>query len=100
MTRQVGHRIALTAARLAISIIAVGSAPQAASLITVPDTRVFPESISVTSTSTTIKDGFGQLTAIAVVGNIAWVAESKFALRNDPNNKDPGPWNITAVTLP
>jgi sugar lactone lactonase YvrE len=49
---------------------------------------------------TTIKDGFGQLTAIGVVGNTAWVAESKFALRNDPNNKDPGPWVITPVTLP
>jgi sugar lactone lactonase YvrE len=47
-----------------------------------------------------IKGGFGQLTAIGVVGNIAWVAESKFALRNDPNNKDPGPWVITPVTLP
>jgi hypothetical protein len=52
------------------------------------------------ATLTTIKDGFGQLTAIGVVGNVAWVAESKFALRNDPNNKDPGPWLITPVTLP
>jgi sugar lactone lactonase YvrE len=52
------------------------------------------------ATLATIKDGFGQLTAIGVVGNIAWVAESKFALRNDPNNKDPGPWLITPVTLP
>jgi hypothetical protein len=52
------------------------------------------------ATLTTIKDGFGQLTAIGVVGNVAWVAESKFALRDDPNNKDPGPWNITPVTLP
>jgi hypothetical protein len=46
-----------------------------------------------------IKDGFGQLTAIAVVGDTAWVAESKFALRDDPNNKDPGPWLIYPVTL-
>jgi sugar lactone lactonase YvrE len=52
------------------------------------------------ATLTVIKGGFGQLTAIGVVGNIAWVAESKFALRNDPNNKDPGPWVITPVTLP
>jgi sugar lactone lactonase YvrE len=49
---------------------------------------------------TVIKDGFGQLTAIGVVGNLAWVAESKFALRNDPNNKDPGPWVIIPVMLP
>jgi hypothetical protein len=33
-----------------------------------------------------------------VVGNLAWVAESKFALRNDPNNKDPGPWVINSAT--
>jgi hypothetical protein len=52
------------------------------------------------ATLTTLKDGFGQLTAIGVIGNIAWVAESKFALRNDPNNKDPGPWVIVPVTLP
>jgi hypothetical protein len=47
-----------------------------------------------------IKDGFGQLTAIGVVGNTAWVAESKFSLRDDPNNRDPGPWLIMPVTLP
>jgi hypothetical protein len=52
------------------------------------------------ATLTPIKGGFGQLTAVGVVGNIAWVAESRFALRNDPNNKDPGPWVITPVTLP
>lgn len=52
------------------------------------------------ATLTVIKDGFGQLTAVGVVGNVAWVAESRFALRNDPNNKDPGPWVITPVTLP
>jgi len=52
------------------------------------------------ATMTLIKGGFGQLTAIGVVGNVAWVAESKFALRNDANNKDPGPWVITPVTLP
>ena len=52
------------------------------------------------ATLTPIKGGFGQLTAIGVVGNVAWVAESKFALRNDPNNKDPGPWVVTPVTLP
>ena len=52
------------------------------------------------ATLTTIKGGFGQLTAVGMVGNIAWVTESRFALRNDPNNKDPGPWVITPVTLP
>jgi streptogramin lyase len=52
------------------------------------------------ATLTPIKGGFGQLTAIGVVGNVAWVAESKFALRTDPNNKDPGPWVITPVALP
>jgi hypothetical protein len=52
------------------------------------------------ATLTPIKGGFGQLTAVGVVGDVAWVAESKFALRNDPNNKDPGPWLIIPVTLP
>jgi hypothetical protein len=52
------------------------------------------------ATLTPIKGGFGQLTDVGVVGNIAWVAESRFALRADPNNKDPGPWVITPVTLP
>jgi len=51
-------------------------------------------------TLTPVKGGFGQLTAVGVVGNTAWVAESRFALRNDPENKDPGPWVITPVTLP
>jgi sugar lactone lactonase YvrE len=51
------------------------------------------------ATLTVIKDGFGQLTGIAVRGGIAWVSESKFALRNDANNKDPGPWLIYPVTL-
>jgi sugar lactone lactonase YvrE len=49
---------------------------------------------------TVVKDGFGQLTGIGVLGGVAWVSESKFALRNDPNNKDPGPWLIYPVTLP
>lgn len=49
---------------------------------------------------TVIKDGFGQLTGIGIVSGVAWVSESKFALRNDPNNKDPGPWLIYPVTLP
>jgi hypothetical protein len=52
------------------------------------------------ATLTPIKGGFGQLTAIGVVGKTAWVAESKFALRADPNNKDPGPWVIFPVALP
>ena len=51
------------------------------------------------ATLTPIKGGLGQLTAIGVVGNVAWVAESKFALRTDPNNKDPGPWTIIPVEL-
>jgi sugar lactone lactonase YvrE len=52
------------------------------------------------ATLTVLKNGFGQLTAVGVVGTIAWVTESRFAQRNDPNNKDPGPWVITPVTLP
>ncbi len=51
------------------------------------------------ATLTPIKGGFGQLTGVGVVGDVAWVSESKFALRNDPNNKDPGPWTIYPVTL-
>jgi sugar lactone lactonase YvrE len=51
------------------------------------------------ATLSIVKDGFGQLTAIGVVGDMAWVAESKFALRDDPNNKDPGPWLIMPVSL-
>lgn len=46
-----------------------------------------------------VKDGFGQLTAVAVKGDTAFVAESKFALRDDPNNKDPGPWLVYPVPL-
>jgi hypothetical protein len=46
-----------------------------------------------------IKDGFGQQpTAVAVVGDIAWVAEAKLLLREDPN-KDPDPWLIVPVAL-
>jgi hypothetical protein len=47
-----------------------------------------------------LQGGFGQLTGVAIVGNNAWVSESRFAKRDDPNNKDPGPWVITPVTLP
>jgi hypothetical protein len=52
------------------------------------------------ATLTVVKGGFGQLTAVGVVGNVAWVAESRFAQRDNPNNRDPGPWVITPVTLP
>jgi hypothetical protein len=52
------------------------------------------------ATLTVIKGDFGQLTAVAVVGNTAWVAESRFAQRDNPNNRDAGPWVITPVTLP
>jgi hypothetical protein len=41
-----------------------------------------------------------QRRAMGVRGNIAWVAESKFALRDDPNNRDPGPWLIMPAALP
>jgi hypothetical protein len=47
-----------------------------------------------------IKDGFKQQpTAVAVVGDIAWVAEAKLALRDDANNRDPGPWLVVPVPL-
>jgi sugar lactone lactonase YvrE len=46
-----------------------------------------------------VKDGFGQLTAVGVVGGTAWVAEAKLSLRDDPNNRDPGPWLIIPVAL-
>jgi sugar lactone lactonase YvrE len=52
---------------------------------------------------TTIKDGFTQsLTAVTVDGNTAWVIETKFAYRNDPQfkDKDPEPFGATAVPLP
>ena len=52
------------------------------------------------ATLTVLKGGFGQLTAVAVVGKTVWVAESKFAQRDNPNNRDPGPWVITLVALP
>jgi sugar lactone lactonase YvrE len=52
------------------------------------------------ATLTVIKDGFGQLTGVAIVNGVAWVSESKVALRNDPVNKDPGPWLIYPVPLP
>lgn len=46
-----------------------------------------------------VKDGFGQLTAVAVKDDTAFVAESRFALRDDPGRKDPGPWLIHPVSL-
>jgi sugar lactone lactonase YvrE len=55
------------------------------------------------ATITTIKDGFTQsLTAVTVDGNTAWVIETKFAYRNDPQfkGKDPEPFGATAVPLP
>jgi sugar lactone lactonase YvrE len=55
------------------------------------------------ATITTIKDGFTQsLTAVTVDGNTAWVIETKFAYRNDPQfkDKDPEPFGATAVPLP
>jgi hypothetical protein len=46
-----------------------------------------------------IKDGFKQQpTAVAVVGDIAWVAEAKLSRRED-TSKDPGPWLIVPVAL-
>ena len=55
------------------------------------------------ATIETIKDGFMQsLTAVTVDGNTAWVIETKFVYRNDPQvkDKDPEPFGATAVPLP
>ena len=52
-----GRRIVVTAAQLAISVIALASGAEAASPVTVPDTRVFPESITVTSDGTLLIAG-------------------------------------------
>src|SRR5215470_3403776 len=57
MAHHVDHRVALTVAQLAISFIALGSVAEAASPVTVADTRVFPESISVTSDGTLLIAG-------------------------------------------
>jgi hypothetical protein len=51
----------------------------------------------------TIKDGFNlSLTAVTVTGDTAWVIETKFVYRNDPQfkDKDPDPFVATAVPLP
>ena len=55
------------------------------------------------ATIDTIKDGYMQsLTAVTVDGDTAWVIETKFAYRNDPQlkDKDPEPFGATAVPLP
>jgi hypothetical protein len=55
------------------------------------------------ATIDTIKDGFKMsLTAVTVHGDTAWVIETKFAYRNDPQlkDKDPEPFGATAVALP
>ncbi len=55
------------------------------------------------ATVTTIKDGFTQsLTAVTVAGDTAWVIETKFSYRTDPQlkDKDPEPFGATAVPLP
>jgi hypothetical protein len=57
MARQVGHKIVVAATQLAISVMAIATAAHAASLVTVSDTRVFPESISVTSDGTLLIAG-------------------------------------------
>ena len=55
------------------------------------------------ATINTIKDGFNlSLTAVTVTGDTAWVIETKFAYRNDPQfkDKDPEPFGATSVPLP
>ena len=49
--------ISVTAAGFAVSVLALASAAQAASPVSVADTRVFPESISVTSDGTLLIAG-------------------------------------------
>jgi hypothetical protein len=53
----IGRRIVSTAAQLAFAAVALASAAQAASPVNVADTRVFPESISVTSDGTLLIAG-------------------------------------------
>ena len=57
MTHHVGRRIAFAAAQLAISALALASVAGAASPVTVPDSRVFPESITATSDGTLLIAG-------------------------------------------
>jgi hypothetical protein len=55
------------------------------------------------ATINTIKDGFNlSLTAVTVTGDTAWVIETKFVYRTDPQfkDKDPEPFGATAVPLP
>jgi len=57
VTHHVGRRIAFAAAQLAISALALASVAGAASPVTVPDSRVFPESITATSDGTLLIAG-------------------------------------------
>jgi outer membrane protein assembly factor BamB len=57
MKCHVGRKAVFTVAPLVMSAIALASAAQAASPVTVADTRVFPESISVTSDGTLLIAG-------------------------------------------
>src|ERR1700691_4448624 len=57
MAYHIGRGFVLTAVQLAISAIALSSFAEAASPVTVTDTRVFPESISVTSDGTLLIAG-------------------------------------------
>ncbi|HET7880924.1 MAG TPA: hypothetical protein VFL55_08560 [Acetobacteraceae bacterium] len=55
------------------------------------------------ATINTIKDGFKlSLTAVTVTGDTAWVIETKFVYRTDPQlkDKDPEPFGATPVPLP
>jgi hypothetical protein len=57
MVHDICRKAVSTAMQLAISAVALASAAQAASPVNVADTRVFPESISVTSDGTLLIAG-------------------------------------------
>jgi hypothetical protein len=57
MVHDICRRIICAAAQLAISAVALASIAEAASPVNVADTRVFPESISVTSDGTLLIAG-------------------------------------------
>jgi sugar lactone lactonase YvrE len=49
----------------------------------------------------TIKDGLSEPVSVTQVGNTGWIAEGKLSYLIGPNKeKDPGPFEIKAVTLP
>jgi hypothetical protein len=100
---------------VAMLLLGGAAVAQVVTEITLPGTRVFPESITSTTDGTlyagslghgnvikTVKEGLESTPGVTATRGMAWIVEGKLNYRNDAalKDKDPGSFKLYAVPLP